>query len=599
MITFQKSKFISTIFFFILVAAISGLYIFYFHYFRVNYPLHEDSLMATFVREWDSSSWAKRLDNWGKFTFGHRYYYARAVSLISAKLNDGKLDLTSTMTGGILMSFFYLITFAWLFVKCRIQVMYLLPAAFLLFNPQLRCYIFWALTNQLYLPSLLFSIIAIMLAAGKGMIRFFLAVLSALIAVGSFSSGLLALPAVLVVLLLQRKYIQAGVWMAIAVAVYGLYFRNYNNVGWGTPTIHVWDPGFTYLYRILYLLACTGNTIAFDTGNVLSETILKTKFWPPILFGALCWATLGYGIFVAWFGSLMPQTLVGRRFPSWASTSRNQQEWFAKNPEIRLFFTVVTGLLLATTYLIVIGRTNMKDGNHIFEARLKIYPIVTQITAYCMASMLVHRSRRVRKWFFAVALIGATGVWAYSYYFLIAVTNYESKNLWAQTFNYRHNKDSYLADFGTWGGRTQQEAKRHYEPALAAGALDLDFYDFLKNAKPTSDTVSMPSVRVIPDTSGNYTFILQPSNSEGLNKYYVLLRNQNYEFVLALNPSRNSIREFLQTGIYYEGEPAAGINRIGLPQGTFQVGVLHDGAQPSYRYQADSISFMRRQNDYW
>jgi hypothetical protein len=574
------------------------VYVVYFNIFKVNYPLHEDSQMAHFVMNWDSSSWEKRIDEWGGFTFGHRYYYPRAVSLISAKLNNGVLDLTKSMTGGIIMYFLFAMVFLWVFVKSRIRPIYLLPAIFLLFNPISRDYIFWALTNQLYSPALLFALVAIILVLKDGMVRFALAVASALIATGSFSSGLLAFPAVGLILLLRKKYSYLILWVLITALTFALYFRNYLNPGWGLPYISPGDPNFTIFDKLLYFLACTGSTIVFAPGETNVSTILSPRFWPALFFGAVCWSVLVYGVTVSWLGQYMATAFTRAGLIRLADMCRKQYNWFQANSLIRLFFTAVSILLMITLYLVVIGRTTTTNGYQIFETRLKLYPVIVEILAYCMAICLVQH-RNVKIFVFTISLIVSIGIWSYSYFYLVHRTSMSSQRLKTLIYNYKTNENGYLADYGAWGGKTQQRDKLYYEPAIEKGVLKLDYHDYMADA--VEDTASLPRVIVTPEKNGDYQFSV-PGEKSGYaesSSYFVILKNAEHQFLVNLHLNSNSLGQFIKTRKYFVGELNGNLIRVTLPDGQYQVGLLKTGTVPVYRFQNETISIVREESDLW
>ncbi|TDE14879.1 hypothetical protein [Dyadobacter psychrotolerans] len=586
---------------FVLISlAIVLIYCAYFFEFRVNYPQHEDSMMANFVRLWDDSTWAKRLDDWGGFSFGHRYYYARAVSLIAAKLNGGYLDLTVTMWGGIIMSVLFTAVFAWLLVQSGLPIINLLPAVLLLFNPRLRDYIFWALTNQLYPPSLLFALLAVILVLKDSKLWFVAAVFSALIAAGSFSSGLLAFPSVALALFLRRKYPQLLMWLLVTAVTFALYFRNYNHPGWGLPYINPGEPSFTLFNKLIYLVTCTGGVVMFEPGKVDVDTIWRMRFWPSILLGSLCWAILLYGIFVGWFGSYLVRLKGKNSFNTILSVIEKQYLWFKAHPKSRLFFTSVTALLFVTTYMVIIGRTNPADGSQIFEKRLKLYPIITEILAYSMA-LVLFQAINLRKLVFYTGLAGSFCIWLLSYFFLVQQTKVESRNYLTLIFNYKNNNNSFLANYGAWGGASQQGEKAQYEPSIKAGVLTVEFVDFLKGARMSQDTSILPVLNVISQNGNGYDFLVPGIRSGERNSsdYFVILKNQDYEFLVNLNLERNTILQFLKTRTYYIGELRGNISNLSFPEGEYQVGILKAGTNPVYRMQSDRINIKRKANEWW
>jgi hypothetical protein len=585
--------------FLIISIAVISIYVVYFNVFKVNYPQHEDSHMAYFVTNWDSSSWAKRIDDWGGFTFGHRYYYPRAISLISAKLNNGVLDLTTSGAGGIVMYILFAFVFLWVFLKSKIRSIFLLPAIFLLFNPISRDYLFWALTNQLYSPALLFALLAIILVLKDGKFRFALAIASSLIAIGSFSSGLLGLPAVALVLFLRRKYAYLAVWLIATVVIFALYFRNYNTPGWGLPYISPGDPKFTILDKLFYFLACTGSTIVFEPGETNTATILSPRFWPAIIFGALCWGVLAYGVAVSWIGSYVASALSKGRTSTLAEIIRRQYDWFEARPIIRLFFTATTCLLLTTLYLVVIGRTTTENGYQIFETRLKLYPVFTEILAYCLAICLV-QGRKTKLAVFSLSLLLSIGIWSYSYFHLVHRTSVDSQKLKTLIYNYKTNDNAYLADYGTWGGKTQQTNKSYYGPALEKGVLELDYNDYMANA--VEDSTVLPPVRIISHENGDYGFLV-PGKKYGFKEstsYFVILKNNENQFLVNLSLNANSIGQLIKTGNYFAGELNGGVMKLALPEGKYKVGLLKVGPQSIYSFKTkQEITFTQKEGESW
>ncbi|GAB2793734.1 hypothetical protein GCM10027275_43360 [Rhabdobacter roseus] len=570
------------------------LFFVYFQTYKVNYPQHEEHYFTSFMVHWPTMSWDDRITGLFAQGFGHRYPYARLISLFSTWLHGGELDYTHTMVGGILYFLAFYALFLYLFYKNRIPLLYATPLLFLLFQPQLRVYVFWALTNQLYLPSLFFSMLAVWLVTRDGWWRIPLAVIFQWIAVGGFSSGLFGYGAVGLVLLIRRKYLPLLIWTGIAVLTAALYFRNYMHPGWGLPAP---DPTVTpppYWLQAIYFAIYTGSLFVYKNFLLNIDTFRQPIFWVPLLSGVLAWVLIALGLGKSTRAIRSGARERMRRYPSSMPPP-------PVHYRVALFFVGTAALLLVTCYLIVVARTSSAVGGQVLSDRLKIYPVIVLGLAY-LGAFMVFNTARSRTIIFSVALPLSVLAWLGSYYFQLGDTQYDTRLRQAHLFNYGSNENSYLGDYGIWGGRTQQFNYRNMKEAERIGLYQIKYLPYLQNATP-GPLAEVPPVETRYDsTSNSFTFSLpgfRPEQQEQRH-YYLLLKNDNYQFVFPMQAPVNSLTNFVKTGRYLYGDLLFSVQAVTLPAQTFQLGTLYyDGANPRYRMQRDSLRVPEWTGDRW
>ena len=323
------------------------------------------------------------------------------------------------------------------FRKNDTQIVWLLPAALLIFNLQFYAMTFMTIMALQYQLVIFLSFLTFHFLAKDRRSYFWLAVGIAWLDTFSMGNGMMVWPAGLVLLFFQGRWQALGVWTLLGAAAIFFYFYGYDFVQGN-------DKGFAYILanpiKILAgLLAMVGGIFdIFPTLPFLHRMLF------PVLMGALM---LGFGF--CWL------VLIFFRSPYWNLKIRVPflVKYFPKNTDpapsqnaTNAFWLGTLAYLLSSMALVVFFRTRF-DYELVLWSTYKIYPGTAAAICYLLLISLVPYSRK--KYIFGGTLVLALLAWGTSYYHYVPEVASIRKVRQAFAFNQRHNGIGLGASKGT------------------------------------------------------------------------------------------------------------------------------------------------------
>ncbi len=203
---------------------------FYFIVFRYssNVPIWDDYevILDFLLRYQDADGALQKL----RLVFAqhseHRLAFSNVATLALYKLS-GAIDLRSVIRFGSLGLAALVLVFYWTFRERERKALYFAPVVLFLFQPQFYEAMMWAMASVSNFYVLVFSFGSILLLRKDGRFFFALAFFLAALASVTQGSGIFALAACALFLLLKRDFRGLALWCALSGTVLALYFGFY------------------------------------------------------------------------------------------------------------------------------------------------------------------------------------------------------------------------------------------------------------------------------------------------------------------------------------------------------------------------------------
>lgn len=480
----------------------------------------------------------------------HRILLPRLYTFLDFWL-EGRINwLTLTWFGDL-----FVLGFAALFYrsfrKLRLPLIFFVPVALFLFQPQSYDSLTWTISIlQQYCVFFWLFLLAVLVAKpSRG--AFAGAVAVAVVAVFTHGNGILGFAWGAVVLALQRRWKPLGVWLTALAVVAVCYF------GFGYAKGQNGDVAGSLAQPLRFV----GGVFAFL--GAFADAFKPERFVLPIAVGALMTLTLAYVNLRAVWAVLKPN--VGGS--TWQSYLRDD----------RFFLMGCFAILLATGLITSLFRSwnglrGMVEVRYIHMSALAF--VVFYLT-------LLHAvSRRLRDVLLVVVLVFSGLFWVVAQYGANHPLDHRRSSQWADAFNWKHNEsfvqypNPFVAEIRPtygWGVRqgvcslppTPFDA---VEPALLGPALAVDTS---LRVRITASELLVPEPGAVRRFS-QFDF----ASNDGEGPQFVVLKSATNVYLIGTWRGRNTWQQVLTTGNYYgcgfHGSVVGGT----LRPGTYRVGVL-------------------------
>lgn len=389
---------------------IAGFFV-YFFILRYNIPWFDEyeNIPYFLQRFLTATTVQERLDALLRPNNEHRVLYARLVVfgqyLLTGGLNFADLMLWGNL--GLVVTFGLLVRTA---QRQSLPIAALLPLPLLLFTAQNYLLTFTAIYTLQYLAIIMLVMLTFYTLARPAWWWFGLAIGLGVLATFSMGNGLLLWPAGAAMLLLQRRWLASGIWLAVgAVSVWG-YFLGY-------PVQQGNTEGFAYV------LAHPGQTLAgflIFAGSVLDifpAWPVEKRVYLPFAGGLAV-----VGLLIVWLVRLVLQQLKRTR------------------PEPSVAETFLLGcalFLLANMVLIAVFRIRFYFGI-VLHSSYRTYALVLWAVAWLVLASMIPQSRRAVLIPAAWNLFLALNLFTYFTYLPEAIQR--RKHLQGLTFNQKYSQ---------------------------------------------------------------------------------------------------------------------------------------------------------------
>ncbi|WP_234735433.1 hypothetical protein [Tellurirhabdus bombi] len=519
--------------------------------FAVNIPIVDDYLyLFSLTRLTDSATTLSQ-----GFTLlleqhnDHRILLSRLIFLADYFV-EGTLNFKTLIFVGSLSSLGILFVIARMLNQQSVSSWALLPVALLLFQPSYHANLWWALSVLQHTVSLFGYFILFQIALKPKYTSQIGALLLALLLLYSNSNGIFAYFAVIVLLGVQGRWINAVVWLIIGVLFIGLYFT----VGYDFRSQSSFQTIIQHPIWLVYsVVGFVGSVFYLDGYRWLLGIPSQAVVWVTglVILGifALCW-----------------------------SFCFRQARYRKSAP-----FLVLLGLSLVLLGTAGAASLTRSDGNLLLVDRYQVYAILLLITAYLLLLFVVKKSVQQRV---IVGLAVTSGLFYVNSWLQYVPDLLNKKNsLYADAWNVQTHHQSVLSNLFLmdpfWKGWLDKglEREQYQFPQPALSALN----SALQQATAAASTVSF-KVDSIIDPSTNSTLI-ELANPDLVAPDFLVLQSKDKTHVLPAlrTPERNRFT-LLTTGNWFREGTRSYFYPGPLTPGSYQLGLIRLAQQPTLQW---------------
>lgn len=424
------------------------------------------------------------------------------------------------------------------FRKTENRVLWLLPAALLIFNLQFYAMTFMTIMTLQYQLVIFLSFLTFHFLAKENRVYFWLAVGVAWLDTFSMGNGMMVWPSGIVLLFFLGRWKSLGVWVLLGAMAIFFYFYGYDFVQGN-------DKGFAYILAnpvkvLAGLLAMVGGIFdIFPTLSFLKRMLIPTAMGTLLLGFALYWLGLIFSQYSYWQIKISPT--VSRVFSNRFFTTNT-------NTSADAFWLAALTYLFISMALVVFFRTRF-DYELVLWSTYKIYPGTFAAIIYLLFISLSPRNRQ--KYVFGIALLGSLLAWGTSYYHYVPEVGTIRKVRQAFAFNQKHDGIGLGASKGT-----------SFEPIVvstlqgtqAKGVYQLPSPLVHRGEEILSERFTEGRVQITKTETAENVLITLPDQAGGLplDRYAVLKSARNL-YLFFISPARgeaNCPKATLRSGEY-------------------------------------------------
>ncbi len=545
----------------LLITAWISFYFWFAYQYSINIPIGDD--LELLLHYWANYQAATSVSEKISLVVGqfidHRMGYMRFVFLVLAQFGRPNFQLMALIANLSLVGLFFIFRQV-LCRVCGLPTVYLLPVAFLLFQP---CYSFdgiiWVAGAMSYMTVLTGAVLTLYLLTQPTNRAFWLAVFTGVVTTYTFGNGQFVLLIGLMLLAMQQRWQAFWGWLAVSILTLLSFYLSYY-IPTSRPDVFqnlAHFPAYIVYNALMFLGAMTERdesaVIALSSSNALS-----------LLLGASVILTLGF-LGVLWLKARF-------RWPAGPWLEPLSRVTFGDKRGLGPFWLGALAFFVMTGFVLAIART---DSEHIFTQtnRYRIHSVCALLLVY---GFIVAYSRHRRWWLISCStasiLFGLYSYFFFAYYFAEGLRTTQ-----AGLYNWQHEKQWYIYRETAYWEPFSKRLSHLVENRLA------DTYRFPESIFEQGKPVSTPvPIQVFARTDGPQhipVIVLQntvmpgdyPEPADGV---YVLLRSNRNKILLPANLVRHSLIGFVRTGQYYNSGFALALNSATLPEGTYRVGLI-------------------------
>lgn len=452
----------------------------------------------------------------------HRVVGARLVVLVQqAIMGELNFRVLAFMGNLSVLGIFGLLVMN--FRKSETRILWLLPAALLIFNLQFYAMTFMTIMTLQYQLVIFLSFLAFHFLAKENRIYFWLAVGIAWLDTFSMGNGMMVWPSGVVLLFFLGRWKELGIWTLLGAGAIFFYFYGYDFVQGN-------DKGFAYILAnpikvLAGLLAMIGGIFdIFPTLSFLKRMLIPAAMGTLLLGFALYWLGMIFSRSDYWKTRLSPK--VSHLFSS---------RFFiqTKNESADAFWLAALTYLFISMALVVFFRTRF-DYELVLWSTYKIYPGTFAAIGYLLLISL--SPKKIQKFIFGIALLGSLLAWGTSYYHYVPEVAAIRKVRQAFAFNQRHNGIGLGASKGT-----------SFEPMVVRtlqGTQEKSVYQLPdpivhQGEESVSERFTQGSTPItLRETEEAFHIALRTQPSKSDVDYYVILKSPRNIYLFYIPPSR-------------------------------------------------------------
>ena len=360
---------ISTKWPFIILIATIGIFFAYTSYFSFNFPMQDDLTLVEFIvaKEQKKTELSALVGDLFRVDNDHSIVIPRLITWINQEI-EGALNFKHIVQYLNLLLILFFLLIARRFGKFQLDLHFLLPVSFLLFQPHFFEVIHWPIVGLQHIHILIFVVIALGLLEQKKSL--FWPLFCAFMAGFTFGNGVTLFVLVGIYLFFEGREKEIG-WAILSLIIYLMALIPIFNFSQQAKF------GFSLLNTSFFALGILGSTALEFTKN-------QDQF--AVGFGAMLMVSIGYFAF---------------------------QKWVKKNETIDRFYFYLVIFVVGAILVIAIPRSG-DDWTFYHTSRYFVYGVIALICLYLMG--IKHLPKSQKKYLFYPMLAISLGFSFLSYY---------------------------------------------------------------------------------------------------------------------------------------------------------------------------------------
>lgn len=522
--------------------------------FSYNFFYQDDFHLLRFVTifEDDSVNFQDKFNALYGLHNEHRIIFPRLFALVDYFL-QGHIDWQVL---SVFSSFYYLGIFTIFFLiikKIKLPYWYLLPVALFIFQPSSFQNFYWTISILQQVGNLFWAMFLFYSLVYFKPEKFWISLILIVILTFTHGNGLFAFGVGGLLLFLQKRFIQLGIWIGLMVIIATLYFWGY----YTAQNSNIWGS----LSNPLRLISCFGG---FWGGFIFDLSKNKYQLIFTILGGLLIFTILLLINF-----KLILNYLFNRFKPKF-------QAYF---PQENLFLLACFVYLTITAILVALSRSwiSIEAG---FQNRYLHNSVIAFILLYL--TLLHYNSVRIRKTVGIIMLFIGFFFNVFSWYYNYEVLTFQRKSQETDAVNYQFNKITILND-KSFNSNIKSILQQSYNQGVS-----------IFPESPLTDVIQHLKKYTIPKITDYQIYIKKDSllesniaNSNYKNIYYIdnfslpykgdvylILKSPKNIFISPASHRRNSKIHLLETGQFFTDGFVTTILTDAMPKNEYQIGII-------------------------
>ena len=545
----------------ILIIGIIAIFYFVCIHFSYNFFYQDDYHLLRFVTviEDNSVSFQEKLNAlWGLHN-EHRIIFPRLITLLDYYL-QGHIDWAVL---NVVSSVYYLGIFYFFYKiihRNGLNDWYVLPVALLIFQPSAYENYYWTISILQQVGNLFWAFFLFYSLVYFKPSKFWVSLLLIFILTFTHGNGLFAFGVGGILLFIQKRYKDLGIWIGFMLVIAVLYFYGY----YTAQNSNIAGS----LSNLTRLIGCFGGFWGIFFKNIFHSSNLAIL--------------LGLGIFVLLF-FINLRTFVSYLFPTIDSKTARLF------PQKNLFFFACFLYLAITAALVSLSRS-WSSMEAAFQNRYLHNSVIALVLLY--TTLLLYQSTIVKKIIFAMALLFGAFYYIFAWYSTYESLVIQQQSQESDAVNYDLNGISIVND-KSFNQNIKEILDKSFKDKISILPVSpltsivkgIDKAS-VKKVKDFKIMISRDSLLSFNISNSHYRAVFQFTNLDfPISKHiYLILKSPENTFVFATNHRRNKKIDFLKSGQFFTDGFYTSIMTDAMPEGEYTVSILQKNDDNSFHF---------------
>ncbi len=545
----------------LIITAIVAIFYLVCYHFSYNFFYQDDYHLLRFVTviEDNSVNFQEKLNTlWGQHN-EHRIIFPRLITLLDYYL-QGHLDWAVLNVISALYYFGIFYFFFKILQKIGLNNWYVLPVALLIFQPAAYENYYWTISILQQVGNLFWAMFLFYSLAYYKPSKLWISLLLVFILTFTHGNGLFAFGVGGILLFLQKRYKDLGIWIGFMVFVAIIYFYGYYTAQNSNIAGSLSNPK--------RLIGCFGGfwgVFLKDILNTTNRAILA-----------------GLGVFILLF-IINIRAFISFLFPK---IELNTSKYF---PQKNLFLLACFLYLSITAGLVALSRS-WSSMDAAFQNRYLHNSVIAFVLLY--TTFLLFQSVYLRKIILSFGLFFSIIYYVFSWYSNYEFLVIQQQNQEADAVNYALNGVTAVND-KSFNVNIKAVLDKSFTDGISV-LPKTHLSDAVKNIdKFTTDTkitypieIKKDSVLSFNISNSHYRPLFQFINLNYAvsGKIYLVLKSDKNTFIFATNHRRNRKIALIKTQHFFTDGFYASIMTDAMPNGEYAVGILSEQDEKTFQY---------------